>query len=65
MTEENPRRGHMRVLAELRKRGFRVSLQAVRRSCTDVPRNPSPGWRTFLANHRSEIWAFDFFTIST
>ena len=31
MTHENPRWGHMRVLGELRKLGFRVSLQTVRR----------------------------------
>ena len=31
MSEENPRWGHMRVLGELRKLGFRVSLQTVRR----------------------------------
>ncbi len=46
MTEENPRWGHMRVLGELRKLGFRVSLQTIRRYRTDVPRAPSPGWRT-------------------
>jgi putative transposase len=65
MTEENPRWGHMRVLGELRKLGFRVSLQTVRRYRKDVPRNPSPGWRTFFENHRPEIWASDFFTVHT
>ena len=64
-TEENPRWGHMRVLGELRKLGFRVSLQTVRRYRKDVPRSPSPGWRTLLENHRPEIWASDFFTVHT
>ncbi len=65
MTEENPRWGHMRVLGELRKLGFRVSLQTVRRYRKDVPRDPSPGWRTFLENHRTEIWAADLFAVHT
>jgi putative transposase len=42
-----------------------VSLQTVRRYRKDVPRDPSGGWRTFLANHRAEIWASDFFTVQT
>jgi hypothetical protein len=37
MTRENPRWGYMRVLGELRKLGFRVSLQTVRRYRKDVP----------------------------
>ncbi len=65
MTEENPRWGHMRVLGELRKLGFRVSLQTVRRYRTDVPRDPSPGWHTFLKNHRTELWAADLFAVHT
>ena len=65
MTTENPRWGHMRVLGELRKLGFRVSLQTVRRYRRDVPRDPSSNWRTFLHNHRPEIWAADFFTVHT
>ena len=63
MTTENPRWGHMRVLGELRKLGFRVSLQTVRRYRKDVPRDPSSSWRTFLEIHRPEIWASDFFTV--
>ena len=63
MTKQNPRWGHMRVLGELRKLGFHVSLQTVRRYRTDVPRDPSSSWRTFLENHRAEIWACDFFTV--
>ena len=65
MTEENPRWGHMRVLGELRKLGFSVSLQTVRRYRRDVPRDPASSWRTFFENHRPEIWAADFFTVHT
>jgi transposase InsO family protein len=65
MTRENPRWGHMRVLGELRKLGFRVSLQTVRRYRKDVPRDPRQSWRTFLTNHRPQIWAADFFTVQT
>jgi len=63
MTRENPRWGHMRVLGELRKLGFHVSLQTVRRYRRDCPRDPSSGWRTFLENHRPETCASDFFTV--
>ena len=65
MTTENPRWGHMRVLGELRKLGFHVSLQTVRRYRKDVPRDPSSSWTTFLKIHRPEIWASDFFTVHT
>jgi len=30
-----------------------------------LPRPPSQSWRTFLRNHRHEIWACDFFTVLT
>jgi transposase InsO family protein len=28
-------------------------------------REPSPGWRTFLKRHATEIWACDFFCVQT
>ena len=65
MTRENPRWGHMRVLGELRKLGYRVSVQTVRRYRKDVPHDPASSWRTFLENHRPQIWAADFFTVHT
>ncbi len=65
LTAENPRWGHVRVLGELRKLGFEVSLQTIRRYRKDLPRDPSSSWRTFLRNHRSQIWATDFFTVQT
>ena len=65
MTRENPRWGHLRVLGELRKLGFQISLQTVPRYRGEVPRPPSPSWRTFLTNHRPKLWACDFFTVQT
>ena len=65
MTRENPRWGHLRVLGELHNLGFQVSLQTVRRYRGEVPRPPSPSWRTFLTNHRPQLWACDFFTVQT
>ena len=55
----------MRVLGELRKLGYRVSVQTVRRYRQDVPRDPASSWQTFLQNHRAPIWAADFFTVHT
>jgi hypothetical protein len=57
----------MRVLGELRKLGFRVSLQTVRRYRSSIRRDPAPStsWHTFLRNHRPELWAADFFTVPT
>ena len=55
----------MRVLGELRKPGFKVSLQTVGRYRKDFRYDPSSSWRTFLANHRATIWASDFFTVQT
>ena len=43
MTEEHPRWGRLRVPGELRKLGFRVSLQTVRRYRKDVPRDRELG----------------------
>lgn len=65
MTREHPRWGHMRVLGELRKLGFRVGLQTVRRYRKDAPRDPGSSWRTFLTNHRPEIGASDFLAVHT
>ena len=65
MTRENPRWGHMRVLGELRKLGYSVSVQTVRRYRKDVTRDPASSWQTFLTNYRPQIWASDFFTVHT
>jgi len=63
---ENPRWGSMRILGELRKLGYHLSLHTVRRyRQTPIPRPPSQSWRTFLRNHAPHICAADFFTVQT
>ena len=54
----------MRVLGELRKPGFHVSLQTLERHRQGISRDASSSWRTFLANDRPEIWAADPFGAS-
>lgn len=66
MARENPRWGSMRILGELRKLGYHVSLQTVRRYRHEALRRPpSQSWQTFLRNHAPHIWAADFFTVHT
>ncbi len=63
---ENPRWGSIRILGELRKLGYEVSAQTVRRYRQRAMRRPpSQSWRTFLRNHAPDIWATDFFTVHT
>ncbi len=66
LARENPRWGSLRILGELRKLGFRISAQSVRRYRRQgKPRPPSQSWRTFLTNHAPQLWASDFFTVPT
>jgi putative transposase len=66
MARENPRWGSIRIQGELRKLGYTVSAQSVRRyRRADRRRPPSQRWRTFLRNHAPHIWAADFFTVQT
>src|SRR6266545_7011788 len=59
----NPRWGVVRIVGAL---GYDVSTRTVRRYRPRVLRRPpSQGWRTFLHNHASEIWAVDLFTVQT
>ena len=63
---ENPRRGAVRIQGELLALGYEVSAETVR--CyrrRALQRPPSQSWRTFLANHRPQLWAADFFTVQT
>lgn len=66
MARENPLWGQRRIQAELARLGFRVCARTVakymRRPYNGIP---SPGWRQFLAQHSSEIWACDLFTVQT
>ena len=66
VARENPRWGSMRIVGELRKLGYYVSAQTVRRYRRKATRRPpSQSWRTFLRNHAPHIWAADFFTVQT
>ena len=63
---ENPRWGAVRIQGELLVLGYEVSAETVR--CyrrRALRRPPSQSWRTFLANHRPQLWAADFFTVQT
>jgi len=66
LADENPRWGAVRIVGELRALGFEVSARTVRRyRDAALRRPPSQSWRTFLFNHRPEIWAVDLFTVQT
>ena len=63
---ENPRWGAVRIQGELLALGYEVSAETVR--CyrrRALRRPPSQSWRTFLANHRPQLRAADFFTVQT
>jgi len=66
IARENPRRGAVRIVGELRALGFDVSARTVRRYRRQtLKRPPSQSWRTFLNNHASHIWAVDLLTVQT
>ena len=66
MSQENRCWGARRIQAELRALGYEVSAETVRRYRLQARRRPpSQRWQAFLANHRNEIWAADFFTVPT
>ena len=66
MSRENPLWGTERIRGELLKLGISVSNRSIRRYRWRGPkRSPSQTWRTFLANHRPQIWAADLLTIQT
>ena len=66
MSRENRCWGARRIQGELRALGHEVSAETVRRyRLQALLRPPSQRWQTFLANHRKEIWAADFFTVPT
>ena len=66
MSRENPLWGAERIRGELLKLGIAVSSRSIRRYRWRGPaRPPSQTWRTFLANHRPQIWAADLFTVQT
>ncbi len=66
MSRDNPRWDAERIRGELLKLGIAVSKTSIRRyRWRRGPRLPTQSWQTFLANHRPEIWAADFFTVQT
>ena len=66
MAQENPSWGSERIRGELLKLGIRVRQRSVQRYRRRGPaRPPSQTWRTFLANHRPDIWAVDLLTVQT
>ena len=66
MARENPNWGSERIRGELLKLGISVSKRSIQRYRQRGPaRPPSQTWRTFLANHRLQIWAADLFTVQT
>jgi putative transposase len=64
-SDANPRWGAPRIHGELLKLGIDVSQATVAKYMVRHRRPPSQTWRTFLANHRAQIVAADFFVVPT
>jgi putative transposase len=72
LASENPRWGYSRIHGELAKLGYRLARSTVRdvlkrRHVPSAPGRERRGstWRQFLARHRHQIVACDFFTVET
>lgn len=65
MSRVNPTWGAPRIRSELRLLGHDVAKSTVAKYMTKQTKPPSQGWRTFLANHASDIAAIDFFVVPT
>ena len=65
MARENPTWGAPRIQSELRLLGYDVAESTLAKYMRRRRKPPSQTWRTFLANHESEIAAVDFFTVPT
>lgn len=66
LARENPRWGSVRIRGELRKLGYDVGAELIRRYRRRARRRPpAQSWRTFLRKHAPHIWAADFFTVPT
>jgi len=69
MAEENAGWGYGRMYGELKKLGYKVHWQTVRRVMLnhglldDPDKPPKTSWKTFLASHWESIAACDFFTV--
>ena len=65
MSRDNPTWGAPRIRAELRLLGHDVAEPTVAKHIVRSRKPPSPTWRSFLAQHASQIAAIDFFTVYT
>jgi len=71
IARENPRMGYGKIVGELLKLGFQVSLTTVRNVLDRYSiqpasvRNGSIGWRHLMAHYKAQILACDFFTVET
>jgi transposase InsO family protein len=65
MWRSNPTWGSPRIVGELRKLGITVAKSTVEKYRPRHRKAPSPTWKTFLANHATDIVAWDFFTVPT
>src|SRR5499426_2701630 len=65
MSRDNPTWGAPRIHGELLKLGIKISQASVAKYMVRYSRPPSQTWRTFLANHVSQLVSIDFFTVHT
>ncbi len=65
MARDNPTWDRRRIQAELRFLGYDVAALTVAKYMRRTSRHPSPTWRAFLAAHRHDIAAIDFFVVPT
>jgi transposase InsO family protein len=64
MARDNPGSGAERIRGELLELGVAVSRASVQRYRRRGPaRPPSQTWRTFLRNHRPQLWAADLLIV--
>jgi putative transposase len=63
MSRENPLWGAPRIHGELMKLGIKISEASVAKYMVRNQKPPSQTWRTFLANHVSQLVSVDFFTV--
>ncbi|HKF01982.1 MAG TPA: integrase core domain-containing protein, partial [Candidatus Sulfotelmatobacter sp.] len=65
MSRDNATWGAPRIHGELLKLGIKISQASVAKYMVRHPKPPSQTWRTFLANHVSQLVSIDFFTVHT
>jgi putative transposase len=66
MATENRLWGQRRIQAELARLGFKVSARSVAKYMRRPwDGKPFPGWRRFLKQHASMVWACDFLCVET